>query len=484
MKLAQLIKDIQTISIIGPESIDITGLKLDSKKVISGDMFFAVRGSMHDGHDYIQDAITRGATCVACEEIPQERSNTVTYVQVKNTEQVVGHIASAFFGNPSHDINIVGVTGTNGKTTVATLLYHAVTELGKKSGLVSTVHNRIGKESIPTAHTTPDAITLQSLFADMRDAGCTHVFMEVSSHALVRGRVLGTRFAGGIFTNLTQDHLDFHGTMDAYKQAKKMLFMLLDEKSFSLINADDHAGDVMKSGTKSSVVTYGIDGGDLQAHIRSSDVSGSIVVIDGKVITTPMVGNFNIYNLLAVFGTLRQLGFEDTDIISVLGRVVGARGRFEVVQGSDNQPTAIVDYAHTSDALKNILTTIHGFKKPSGKVICVMGCGGDRDRGKRPQMGRIGAQLSDHMIITSDNPRSEDPVRITEEIYAGVSDNDLKKVTIILDRKEAVIYALQCAKSDDIVLVAGKGHETYQDIQGVKHHFDDKEIIEEFLDKK
>ncbi len=483
MKLDQLIKNIDTFAIIGPESIEITGLKLDSKKVITGDMFFAVRGSIHDGHDYIEDAISMGAVCIVCEDVPQKRSDTVTYVQVKNAEQVVGYIASAFFGNPSQDMNIVGVTGTNGKTTVATLLYHAVSELGKKSGLISTVHNCIGKEIIASTHTTPDAITLQSLFADMRDAGCMYVFMEVSSHALIRGRVVGTHFTGGIFTNLTQDHLDFHGTMDHYAQAKKMLFSMMDEKSFSLVNADDEAYQIMISGTKSSVVTYGIQSGDLQAQIRSSDVSGSTVIIDGKVITTSLVGSFNIYNLLAVFGCLRQLGFDDGEIISVLGRVSGARGRCEIISGGNNI-TAIVDYAHTPDALKNILTTIHGFKKGSGRIICVMGCGGDRDRGKRPLMGRIGAHLSDHTIITSDNPRFEDPIRIIEEVYAGVSDNDIKKATIILDRKEAILYALQCAKSDDIVLVAGKGHETYQDIQGVKNHFDDKEIIEEFLNNK
>jgi len=483
MKLNQLIKNISTVVVIGLDTIDIIGLKLDSKKVVPGDMFFAVRGSTHDGHDYIEDAISMGAVCIACEDIPQARNNTITYVQVKNIEQVIGHIASTFFNNPSQDMKIIGVTGTNGKTTVATLLYHAVSELGKKTGLISTVHNCIGKEIIPSTHTTPDAITLQSLFADMRDAGCTHIFMEVSSHALVRGRVVGTQFTGGIFTNLTQDHLDFHGTMDMYKQAKKMLFTLLDEGSFSLVNADDEASLIMISSTKSSVVTYGIQSGDLQAHIRSSDVSGSTVIIDGKIITTPLVGNFNIYNLLAVFGTLQQLGFDDTEIISVLGRIPGARGRCEIISGSNNV-TAILDYAHTPDALKNILITINEFKKETGKIICVMGCGGDRDRGKRPQMGRIGAQLSDHMIITSDNPRFEDPIRITEEIYAGISDNDIKKATIILERKEAILYAFQCAKSDDIVLVAGKGHETYQDSNGIKQHFDDKEIIEDFLGKK
>ncbi len=466
----ELIRNLPPKEIIGDDQKIITGLCIDSREVVPQSLFIAIVGEKVDGHDFIATAIEMGASAIVCEKIPDTIMSEVTYIRVPDTKEVAGSIADSFYDHPSHAMKVVGVTGTNGKTTIATALYNALTDLGYICGLVSTIENKIGKETRETERTTPDALSLQKLFADMRDAGCSHVFMEVSSHALVLGRVTGVKFTGAIFTNLTHDHLDFHKTMDVYAEAKKMLFDNLLPESFAISNHDDAYGAFMTSTTPASVSVYGLD----EISEIEYTILGTHFIYKSKKFFTPLVGKFNLYNTLALISTLEQLGITDSVLEGVVNHLQAARGRFEVV--SHDNRIGIIDYAHTPDALKNVLETITHLKKNHQKVITVVGAGGDRDASKRAPMASIACELSDYVILTSDNPRTENPEQILEDMESGVLDKN--NYTRIQDRVMAIQKAKEISQEHDIILIAGKGHETYQDIMGVKSHFDDRE---EFL---
>ena len=481
MKLNEVLKNITPIKIVGNDNVEITGVNIDSRRIKAGHLFVAIRGTQVDGHQFIDKAIELGADAVLCEELPEKISDHVTYVQVESTEDAVGKVATLFYGNPSHKLKLVGVTGTNGKTTIATLLYNMFRKFGYKVGLLSTVCNYIDDVEVPADHTTPDPIELNELLAKMVEAGCEYAFMECSSHAIHQKRIGGLKFAGGLFTNLTRDHLDYHKTFENYRNAKKAFFDALPKDAFAITNADDKNGMIMVQNTKATVKTYSIRSmADFRARILECHFEGMYLEIDGREVGVQFIGKFNVSNLLAVYGAAIMLGKKPEDILLVLSTLHSVSGRLEPIHSPEGF-TAIVDYAHTPDALANVLNAIHEVLDGKGHVITVCGAGGNRDKGKRPLMAQEAVRQSDKVIITSDNPRFEDPQEIINEMLAGLNEQQMRKVISIVDRKEAIRTACMMAQKGDVVLVAGKGHENYQEIKGVKHHFDDKEVLHEIF---
>ena len=481
MILRELTADITPLSISGNMDIDISGIAIDSRKVQKGYLFIAMKGTQVDGHQYIGKAIELGATAILAEEEPTTKTEGVTYIIVASTENVVGNVATTFYGKPSEHLRLVGVTGTNGKTTIATLLYNMFRKMGHKVGLLSTVCNYIEDEAVPASHTTPDPIELNSLLARMVDAGCEYAFMECSSHAIHQKRIGGLKFAGGIFTNLTRDHLDYHKTFQNYRDAKKAFFDALPKDAFAVVNADDKNGMVMVQNTKAVVKTYSTRAmADFKARILECHFGGMYLEIDGREVGVQFIGKFNVSNLLAVYGAAVMLGKEPEDILVVMSTLKSVNGRLDPIQSPEGW-TAIVDYAHTPDALENVLNAIHEVLSGNGKVITVCGAGGNRDKGKRPLMAQEAVRQSDKVIITSDNPRFEEPQDIINDMIAGLDKEQMKKVVCIAERREAIRTALMMAGKGDVILIAGKGHEDYQEIKGVKHHFDDHEVVRELL---
>ena len=481
MKLNEVLKNITPIKIVGNDNVEITGVNIDSRRIKAGHLFVAIRGTQVDGHQFIDKAIELGADAVLCEELTEKLSDHVTYVQVESTEDAVGKVATLFYGNPSHKLKLVGVTGTNGKTTIATLLYNMFRKFGYKVGLLSTVCNYIDDVEVPADHTTPDPIELNELLAKMVEAGCEYAFMECSSHAIHQKRIGGLKFAGGLFTNLTRDHLDYHKTFENYRNAKKAFFDGLPKDAFAITNADDKNGMIMVQNTKATVKTYSIRSmADFRARILECHFEGMYLEIDGREVGVQFIGKFNVSNLLAVYGAAIMLGKKPEDILLVLSTLHSVSGRLEPIHSPEGF-TAIVDYAHTPDALANVLNAIHEVLDGKGHVITVCGAGGNRDKGKRPLMAQEAVRQSDKVIITSDNPRFEDPQEIINEMLAGLNEQQMRKVISIVDRKEAIRTACMMAQKGDVVLVAGKGHENYQEIKGVKHHFDDKEVLHEIF---
>lgn len=479
MKLNQLIKDCQPVQTVGEEGREVKSVQIDSRRVQPGDLFVALRGTQVDGHEYIEKAIGQGATAVACESLPQHVSEDVTYLVYPDTELAVGPLATACAGNPSQRMKLMGVTGTNGKTTIATVLYNMFRRMGYKCGLCSTVCNYIDGRPIPTECTTPDAVTLNNLLGQMADEGCEYAFMEVSSHSVAQHRIGGLTFAGGIFTNLTRDHLDYHKTFENYRDAKKAFFDALPREAFAVTNADDRNGMVMVQNTRAQVKTYSARGAaDFRGRILEESFEGMNLEMDGREVFVQFVGRFNVSNLLAVYATAVLLGVEPDEALVQLSAMKPVNGRFESIR-SPKGVTAIVDYAHTPDALVNVLQTINDVLQHRGECWTVCGAGGNRDRGKRPIMAKVAVENSDRVIITSDNPRFEDPQAIIDDMLAGLSEEQRQSVLSIVDRREAIRTACMLAKPGDVILVAGKGHEDYQIVQGVKHHFDDHEVIRE-----
>ena len=481
MKLNELLKNIQPIEIYGNTEVEISGINIDSRLIEAGHLFVAMRGTQTDGHTYIPIAIEKGAMAVLCETLPENLNENITYIQIKDCEDAVGKVATTFYGDPTTKIELVGVTGTNGKTTIATLLYNTFRYFGYKVGLISTVCNYIDDQVIPTTHTTPDPITLNRLLGQMADAGCKYVFMEVSSHAVAQKRISGLKFAGGIFTNLTRDHLDYHKTVDNYLKAKKKFFDDMPKEAFCLTNLDDKNGLVMTQNTRANVYTYSLRSlSDFKGKIIENHFEGMLLDFNNRELAVQFIGKFNASNLLAVFGAATLLGKKEEDVLIALSTLRPVAGRFETIRSSKGY-TAIVDYAHTPDALVNVLNAIHGVLEGKGKIITVCGAGGNRDKGKRPIMAKEAARMSDRVIITSDNPRFEEPQEIINDMLAGLDDDDMRKTISIIDRREAIKTACFLAQANDVILVAGKGHENYQEVKGVKHHFDDKEELENFM---
>ncbi|MDR0681493.1 MAG: UDP-N-acetylmuramoyl-L-alanyl-D-glutamate--2,6-diaminopimelate ligase [Dysgonamonadaceae bacterium] len=461
--------------------LDMTGIHSDSRKIEEGYLFVAVPGTQSDGHSYIEKAIENGAKTIVCRNLPSDLHPGITYIQVKDSAEALGQLASLWNGEPSKHLQLIGVTGTNGKTTVATLLYAVFRKLGYKAGLLSTVCNYINDKAIPATHTTPDAIELNNLLARMVAEGCDYAFMEVSSHAVVQKRIAGLRFKGGIFTNLTRDHLDYHETFEAYRDAKKGFFDLLPSDAFALTNKDDKNGMFMLQNTLANKQTYSFTSfADFKGKILESHFDGTLMTINGTEILTQFVGKFNACNLLAVYGASVLLEQAPDETIVLLSTLQSVSGRFETLRSPDGY-TVIVDYAHTPDALTNVLNAINGVLKGNGNVITVVGCGGNRDKGKRPIMAKEAARLSNRVILTSDNPRFEEPDDIINDMVAGLNAIEKKKAVSITDRKEAIRTACLLAQTGDVILIAGKGHEDYQEIKGVKKHFDDREIVREIF---
>ena len=481
MKLNELLKNITPIKLIGNDDVEITGVNIDSRRIKTGHLFVAMKGTQVDGHLFIGKAIELGAISVLCEDLPEVLQKGITYVQVESTEDAVGKVATLFYGDPSHKLKLVGVTGTNGKTTIATLLYNMFRKFGHKVGLLSTVCNYIDDVEVPADHTTPDPIELNELLAKMVEAGCEYAFMECSSHAIHQKRIGGLKFAGGLFTNLTRDHLDYHKTFENYRNAKKAFFDGLPKDAFAITNADDKNGMIMVQNTKAIVKTYSIRTlADFRARILECHFEGMYLEIDGREVGVQFIGKFNVSNLLAVYGAAIMLGKKPEDVLLVLSTLHSVNGRLEPIHSPEGF-TAIVDYAHTPDALANVLNAIHEVLDGKGHVITVCGAGGNRDKGKRPLMAQEAVRQSDKVIITSDNPRFEEPQDIINDMLAGLNEQQMRKVISIVDRKEAIRTACMMAQKGDVVLVAGKGHETYQEIKGVKHHFDDKEVLHEIF---
>lgn len=481
MKLNELLKNITPIKLIGNDDVEITGVNIDSRRIKTGHLFVAMKGTQVDGHLFIGKAIELGAISVLCEDLPEVLQKDITYVLVESTEDAVGKVATLFYGDPSHKLKLVGVTGTNGKTTIATLLYNMFRKFGHKVGLLSTVCNYIDDVEVPADHTTPDPIELNELLAKMVEAGCEYAFMECSSHAIHQKRIGGLKFAGGLFTNLTRDHLDYHKTFENYRNAKKAFFDGLPKDAFAITNADDKNGMIMVQNTKATVKTYSIRTlADFRARILECHFEGMYLEIDGREVGVQFIGKFNVSNLLAVYGAAIMLGKKPEDVLLVLSTLHSVNGRLEPIHSPEGF-TAIVDYAHTPDALANVLNAIHEVLDGKGHVITVCGAGGNRDKGKRPLMAQEAVRQSDKVIITSDNPRFEEPQDIINDMLAGLNEQQMRKVISIVDRKEAIRTACMMAQKGDVVLVAGKGHETYQEIKGVKHHFDDKEVLHEIF---
>lgn len=481
MKLNELLKNVEVLNVLGDTEVEITGVNIDSRKIEKGHLFIAIPGTQTDGHKFIPKAIELGAVAVLCEYFPNKREPGVTYIAVESTEDNVGKVATHFYGDPSNKLKLVGVTGTNGKTTIATLLYNMFRKFGHKCGLLSTVCNYIESEAIPADHTTPDPIELNHLLAQMVEAGCEYAFMECSSHAIAQKRIGGLRFTGGIFTNLTRDHLDYHGTFENYRNAKKAFFDGLDKDAFAITNADDKNGSIMVQNCKAHIKTYSTRTmADFKAKIVECHFEGMYLDINGKEVGVQFIGKFNVSNLLAVYGAAVMLGKKPEDILLILSTLKSVNGRLEPIHAPEGY-TAIIDYAHTPDALENVLNAIHEVLDGKGKVITVCGAGGNRDKGKRPLMAQEAVKQSDKVIITSDNPRFEEPQDIINDMLAGLDSKQMKKVISIVDRREAIRTACMMAEKGDVILIAGKGHEDYQEIQGVKHHFDDKEVVREIF---
>ena len=481
IELKDILYRVSLTSTSGDMGVRVAGVSFDSRAVQPGSLFVAVTGTQSDGHVYIDAAIKKGATVIVCQQLPETLQDNITYVTVRNSAQALGLIASNFYGNPSERIQLTGVTGTNGKTTTATLLYELFSLLGHRAGLLSTVVNKIVDKNIAATHTTPDPVQLNSLLKQMADEGCTHVFMEVSSHAIDQERISGLRFAGAIFTNITHDHLDYHKTFENYIVSKKKLFDELPAESFALVNVDDKRGMVMLQNTSASRRTFGLRKmADFKGRIITNSIEGLELEIDGRDVWFKLIGDFNAYNILGVYGASVLLGKDSDEVLQKLSSLAGVSGRFEVVNPG-SRVTVIVDYAHTPDALKNVLETIEQFKSGDTQVITVVGCGGNRDKGKRPVMASIACKHSDKVVLTSDNPRDEDPMEIILEMKQGVMPGEIRKVVVMADREEAIKTACLLAKESDIVLVAGKGHEAYQEIKGVKHPFDDREVVKRML---
>jgi UDP-N-acetylmuramoyl-L-alanyl-D-glutamate--2,6-diaminopimelate ligase len=478
MKLKTLLNKTDIVEIInGDDSIDISRLSFDSRNMSGNTLFFAIVGAKVDGHEFIDSAIANGARAVVCEAFPAIKRENICYIKVKSSGHALGEIANIFYGEPSKKLKLVGVTGTNGKTTTATLLYHLFKNLGYKSGLLSTIAIYIDNRKIETTHTTPDALTINSILDEMVKQGCDYCFMEVSSHSVVQGRIAGLDFKGGIFSNITHDHLDYHKTFDEYIKAKKGFFDSLGKDAFALVNTDDRNAKVMVQNTKATVKSYALASpADFSCRITEHSFEGMLLNIDGTDTWVRFTGRFNASNLLAVYSAATLLGADKNEILTVLSTLTPVAGRFESLR-LPSEVTVIIDYAHTPDALKNVLDTINDVRGNAGKLITVVGCGGNRDKTKRPEMARIGVENSDKLILTSDNPRFENPDDIVEDMKAGLNTAQLLQVLCVVNRKEAIKIALAIANKGDIVLIAGKGHENYQEIEGVKHHFDDKEEV-------
>jgi len=482
MLLSELVSVLKPIEVIGRTDKEIRNMHFDSRKIAEGDLFVAQVGTAVDGHTFIDGCVAKGAAAVVLSDRAYMRENTnATYILVKNTDKALGLMASKWYGEPSKALTLVGVTGTNGKTTIATLLYKLVRALGHKAGLLSTVVNYIEDEAVPATHTTPDAIELNGLLRRMVDAGCTYAFMEVSSHSIAQERIAGLDFDGALFTNLTRDHIDYHKTFDNYRDTKKRLFDDLKKSAFAVTNKDDKNGLVMTQNCKAAVHTYSTRSlADYKAQILEEGFDGMMLNINGKEVFVPLVGRFNVSNLLCIYGAAINLGFDELDVLRVLSTLTPVNGRFETIH-SPKGWTAIVDYAHTPDAVDNVIQTIREIKKEGTKLITVVGCGGNRDKGKRPMMAKIAKQGSEQLILTSDNPRDEEPADILNDMKAGLTEEELRSTLVIEDRAAAIQTACTLAQNGDVILVAGKGHEDYQIIKGVKHHFDDHEQIKKFL---
>jgi UDP-N-acetylmuramoyl-L-alanyl-D-glutamate--2,6-diaminopimelate ligase len=476
--LFSLLTEVTVLAQHGNSDVPVSGLTLDSRQAGPGQLFCALRGTATDGHSFIEKAVSQGVAVVVCEELPAQLNPATTYVQVADSAVALGPIASAFYGHPSRQLQLVGVTGTNGKTTCATLLHKLLRELGYHAGLLSTVQNQIDEEVVPSTHTTPDAIRLNELLARMVAAGCTHACMEVSSHAVAQHRIGGLRFVGGIFTNLTHDHLDYHGTFENYLKAKKAFFDTLPKTAFALTNADDKRGPVMLQNTVARRATYSLrNAATFRARLVDNELHGLHLEVDGREVQFRLIGIFNAYNLMAVYGAAVLLGEDPTEALTILSGLTTAPGRFEPVTVPGNSIVGLVDYAHTPDALENVLQTLHQTRRPEQRIITVVGCGGNRDAAKRPIMARLAAQLSDQVILTADNPRDEDPLEILRQMQAGLLPPANAHVQLLPDRRLAIRTAVGLARAGDLVLVAGKGHETYQEIKGVKLPFDDREEL-------
>lgn len=483
MKLLDILSDIKPLEIVGNADIDINAVDIDSRKAAEGHLFVAMRGTVTDGHKFIPQVVEAGAAAVVCEHLPEQPAPGVCFVVVENTEMAVGPIATAFYGHPTDKIILVGVTGTNGKTTIATSLYNMFRIMGYKCGLLSTVCNYIDTECVPATHTTPDPIELNQLLARMVAAGCQYAFMECSSHAIHQHRIDGLKFAGGIFTNLTRDHLDYHKTFENYRDAKKMFFDSLPKSAFAITNVDDKNGMVMVQNTKATIKTYSTRGmADYRAHIIECHFEGMYLEINGKEVGVQFIGKFNVSNLLAIYGAAVMLGKNPDDVLLVMSTLHSVAGRLDPVRSKSGKRVAVVDYAHTPDALANVLAALNEVKGKTGHIITVCGAGGNRDKGKRPLMAQEAVRQSDRVVITSDNPRFEEPQDIINDMLAGLNARQMKKVLAIVDRREAIRTAAMMAEKGDVILVAGKGHEDYQEVKGVKHHFDDREVVREIFD--
>lgn len=477
MILSELIKGVETLQVIGATDKEVTGIQFDSRKVEAGHLFVAQSGTAVDGHTFIDQCIEKGAVAIVCQVLPSILNSDCTYIQVSNSDKALGLIACHWFGNPSQQLTLVGVTGTNGKTTIATLLYKMVRTMGHKAGLLSTVVNYIDDQAVASTHTTPDALELNGLLRQMVDDGCEYCFMEVSSHSIAQERIAGLDFDGALFTNLTRDHIDYHKTFDNYRDTKKRLFDTIKKEAFAVTNKDDKNGLVMTQNTKARVTTYSTQTiADYKAQILEEGFDGMLLNVNGQEVFVPLVGRFNVSNLLCIYGAAINLGFEPTEVLRVLSTLTPVNGRFEAIR-SPKGWTAIIDYAHTPDAVDNVIQTINEILQKKGRLITVVGCGGNRDKGKRPMMAKIAKEGSDQLILTSDNPRDEEPADILRDMTEGLSEEQLRSTLVIEDRESAIKTACTLAQKGDVILVAGKGHEDYQIIKGVKHHFDDHEVV-------
>jgi len=481
MILSDILNGVDVLDILGNKEIEISEIVFDSRKAVKNSLYIAIKGTLVDGYQYIPSAIEKGAKAIVCEVLPEQKEEGITYIKVENSSKVLGLLASNFYGNPSEKLTLVGITGTNGKTSVSTLLFDIFKKMGYSSVLISTVEYRIGDEVFPSTHTTPDIITLNKILYKAVEQGCQYAFMEVSSHGIHQGRIDGLNFRIAGFTNITHDHLDYHKTFLEYLNTKKRFFDELPQTAVAITNIDDKNGLVMLQNTKAKKKTYAVKTlADYHGKLLELDFNGMLLDFNGKEFWTTLTGKFNVYNLLLVFAIARELGFEENEILTTISQLKRVNGRFEVLK-SQGGIIFVVDYAHTPDALENILDSINEIRTKNERLITVFGCGGDRDREKRPEMGKVATRKSTLAIITSDNPRTEDPAQIIKEIEAGVESQNFSKYITISDRKEAIKMAIKFAEPKDIVLVAGKGHETYQEINGVRHHFDDKETILELV---
>lgn len=482
IKLSQILSDVTPIKLFGSNDIAVNAIQIDSRKVKSGDCFVAVKGTTVDAHQFIDSVIAAGAVVVVCQELPAQLMENIVYVQVTDSADALGKMAAAFYGNPSHDLKLVGVTGTNGKTSVATLLYRFFSKLDFNVGLLSTVENKINEEVIPATHTTPDPIQLNTLLRKMVDAGCAYCFMEVSSHAVDQKRISGLKFEGAIFTNITHDHLDYHKTFENYLKAKKAFFDNLSSSAFAITNADDRNGMVMLQNCNARKFSYSLkSNSDYKCKIIENSVFGLHISLDGIEVHTSLIGEFNAYNITSVYAACVQLGIDKMEALQIISSLQPPPGRFQQILSKNEKILGIIDYAHTPDALKNVIHTIRELKQDNQLLITVIGCGGDRDKTKRPLMGQVASRFSDKCILTSDNPRSENPSEIINEMYQGVEITDRKIVLINTDRREATKMAVSLAGPNDIILLAGKGHEKYQEISGVKHKYDDVAVLSELF---